>query len=105
MSAPKAGAAAGPVPGSAAAPIAAPARASAAQTRAAVAAATETSLAADVLEGAEGSLLDLVDHLLNQGVVLQAEVVLGLASIDLIYLRLTALVCAADRVLPRPSRG
>ena len=77
--------------------------AAAAQPTAAVAAATETSLAADVLEGAEGSLLDLVDHLLNQGVVLQAEVVLGLASIDLIYLRLTALVCAADRVLPPPA--
>jgi hypothetical protein len=32
--------------------------------------------------------------------VLQAEVVLGLASIDLIYVRLTAVVCAADRILP-----
>lgn len=92
-----------PLPGSAAAPIAAPAKWTAAEQRAAVAAATETTLAADVLDGAEGSLLDLVDHLLNQGVVVQAEVVLGLASIDLIYLRLTALVCAADRVLPPPA--
>jgi hypothetical protein len=28
-------------------------------------------------------------------------VVIGLAGIDLIYLRLTALLCAADRILPK----
>ena len=54
-----------------------------------------------LLASADGSLLDLVDHLLNQGVVLQAEVILGLASIDLVYLRLTALLCATDRLAPR----
>ncbi|MES1243658.1 MAG: gas vesicle protein GvpJ [Acidobacteriota bacterium] len=48
----------------------------------------------------ETSLLDLVDNLLNQGVVITGEVVIGLAGIDLIYLQLTALLCAADRVLP-----
>lgn len=48
----------------------------------------------------ESSLLDLVDNLLNQGVVIHGEVVLGLAGVDLIYLRLSALLCAADRVLP-----
>ena len=52
----------------------------------------------------ESSLLDLVDNLLNQGVVIQGEVVLGLAGIDLVYLRLSALLCAADRVLPPKSR-
>jgi hypothetical protein len=30
-------------------------------------------------------------------------VVIGLAGIDLIYLRLTALLCAADRLLPQVS--
>jgi len=29
------------------------------------------------------------------------DVTLGVAGIDLIYLRLSALLCAADRVLPR----
>jgi hypothetical protein len=53
----------------------------------------------EVVAGADGSLLDLVDHLLNQGVVITGEVVLGLADIDLIYLRLSAVLCAADRVL------
>ena len=58
-----------------------------------------------VLEGADSSLLDLVDNLLNQGVVITGEVVLGLAGVDLIYLRLSALLCAADRVLPFPPKS
>lgn len=49
---------------------------------------------------AQTSLLDLVDNLLNQGVVITGEVVIGLAGVDLIYLELSALLCAADRVLP-----
>ncbi len=32
------------------------------------------------------------------------DVVIGLAGIDLIYLRLSALLCAADRVLPPRDR-
>jgi gas vesicle protein GvpA/GvpJ/GvpM family len=54
-----------------------------------------------VEEAANTSLLDLVDNLLNRGVVLDGEVVLGVANVDLVYLRLSALLCAADRVLPR----
>jgi hypothetical protein len=46
----------------------------------------------------EASLLDVVDSLLNKGVVLTADVVLALADVDLVYLRLSALLCAADRV-------
>jgi len=49
---------------------------------------------------ASGSLLDLVDNLLNKGVVLTGEVTLGIAGVDLVYARLTVLLCAADRVLP-----
>ena len=55
----------------------------------------------DLIGTSDVSLLDTVDHLLNQGVVLSGEVMIGLAGIDLIYLRLSALLCAADRVLPR----
>lgn len=55
----------------------------------------------EVLEGSEVSLLETVDHLLNQGVVLTGDVVIGLAGVDLIYLRLSAILCAADRILPR----
>ena len=55
----------------------------------------------DLLGHPENSLLDLVDNLLNQGVVIHGEVVLGLAGVDLVYLQLSALLCAADRVLPK----
>jgi hypothetical protein len=49
----------------------------------------------------ETSLLDVIDSLLNKGVVLNADVILALANVDLVYLRLSALLCAADRVLER----
>jgi len=65
----------------------------------------EPSAELDILEGADGSLLELVDHLLNQGVVLTGDLVLGLAGVDLIYARLSLLLCAADRVLPRTDRS
>lgn len=64
------------------------------------------SLAAS-LPGQEpaGSLLDLVDNLLDQGVVVTGDAVLGLAGVDLVYLRLSLLLAAADRVLPpSPTR-
>lgn len=61
-------------------------------------------LAEALLGGPESSLLDLVDHLLDQGVVVTGDVVLGLAGIDLVYLRLSLLLAAADRVLP-PARA
>ncbi|MFL6192959.1 MAG: gas vesicle protein [Thermoanaerobaculia bacterium] len=59
--------------------------------------------ALEVLEGSDVSLLDTVDHLLNQGIVLTGEVVIGLAGVDLIYLRLSAVLAAADRILPKPE--
>jgi hypothetical protein len=57
-----------------------------------------------VIDAAEASLLDVIDSLLSKGVVLNAELVLALANVDLVYLRLSALVCAADRILPPPRR-
>jgi hypothetical protein len=60
--------------------------------------------AAALLATPDASVLDLVDHVLNKGVVVTGDVVLGLASIDLIYLQLSVLLAAADRVLG-PSAG
>jgi hypothetical protein len=57
--------------------------------------------AARIVLSSETSLLDVIDSLLNKGVVLNADVILALANVDLVYLRLSALLCAADRVLPR----
>ena len=59
----------------------------------------------ELIERTDVSLLDTVDHLLNKGLVLTGEVVIGLAGIDLIYLRLTALLCAADRILPKEKEA
>jgi hypothetical protein len=58
------------------------------------------SVADQVLEAPEATLLDLLDNLLNKGVMANGDVTLGVAGIDLIYLRLSTLLCAADRVLP-----
>lgn len=54
--------------------------------------------ARQILGEADASLLDLVDNVLTKGVMIEGEVVLGLADVDLVYLRLSALLCAADRI-------
>lgn len=53
-----------------------------------------------VVDRRDGTLLDLVDNVLNKGVVLNGELMLSLASVDLVYARLSVLLCAADFVLP-----
>ena len=58
------------------------------------------AVADQVLAAPESTLLDLLDNLLNKGVMANGDVTLGVAGIDLIYLRLSALLCAADRVFP-----
>jgi len=47
---------------------------------------------------ADETLLELVDHVLNKGVVVSGDVMLSIAGVDLVYLRLSALLCAADRI-------
>jgi hypothetical protein len=54
---------------------------------------------ASLVPAAQTSLADVIDNLLNRGVVLHAEVILALADVDLVYLRLSALLCAADRIV------
>jgi len=57
-----------------------------------------------VLEGIDASLLDIVDHVLNQGIVVTGDLLLGVADVDLVYLRASIVLCAADRILgPRPG--
>ena len=58
----------------------------------------------ELLESTDDSLLDLVDNLLNRGVVISGEVMLGLAGVDLVYVRLQAILCSADRVEQRQPR-
>jgi hypothetical protein len=52
----------------------------------------------ELIAQADASLLDLVDNVLTKGVIIDGEVMLGLAGVDLIYLRLSAILCAADRI-------
>ena len=59
---------------------------------------------ARIVDDSERSLVDAIDNLLNQGVMLNADIILALANVDLVYLRLSALLCAADRVLPARAR-
>ncbi len=54
---------------------------------------------ARLIDEDEASLLDLIDNLLSKGVMLNADLILALADVDLVYVRLSALLCAADRVL------
>ena len=53
-----------------------------------------------VLDATDASLLDIVDNVLNKGVVLSGDLTIALAQVDLVYARLSVLLCAADRVLP-----
>lgn len=59
-----------------------------------------TTEAERVLGDEDASLLDVVDNALSKGVVLSGDITLALANVDLVYLRLSLLLCAADRVLP-----
>ena len=60
--------------------------------------------AEEILERADASLLEIIDHVLNKGVMIQGEVILGVAGVDLVYLRLNALLCAADKLLDAPGK-
>lgn len=50
------------------------------------------------------SLLDLVDNLLSKGLLIHGELVLGLAGVDLVYLGISVVVCASDKLLPPAER-
>lgn len=58
----------------------------------------------EILGPTDASLLDIVDNLLNKGVVLTGDLTIGLAQIDLVYARVSLLLSAADRVLPGEQR-
>ncbi len=59
---------------------------------------------AQIVDEEQASVLDLIDNLLSKGVMLNADLILALADVDLVYVRLSALLCAADRVMS-PGSG
>ena len=60
--------------------------------------ATEADLILETPQDA--TLFDMLDKLLNKGVVLNGDIVLGVAGVDLVYLRLSSLLCAIDLIFP-----
>ena len=61
----------------------------------------QSSKAEQILRQADATLLDIIDHVLNQGVVITGDVIIGVAGVDLIYLGLSVVLCPSDRVAPR----
>jgi Gas vesicle protein len=53
----------------------------------------------------QASLVDLLDRLLGTGVVLAGDVVISLAGVDLVEVRLNALITTVRTDLDRPYRG
>jgi hypothetical protein len=47
-------------------------------------------------EGAELSLLETLDHVLNRGLVLAGEITIAVADIDLIFIGLNVLVSSVE---------
>jgi hypothetical protein len=47
----------------------------------------------------EASMLDILDHVLNAGVVLHGSVVISVAGVDLVYLGLNAILTSVETAL------
>jgi hypothetical protein len=47
----------------------------------------------------ETSLLDILDHVLNAGVVLHGSIVISVAGVDLVYLGLNAVLTSVETAL------
>jgi hypothetical protein len=46
----------------------------------------------------ESSLLDVVDNVLNKGMLLNGDLILGVANVDFIYAKLSVLLAALDKI-------
>lgn len=46
----------------------------------------------------QSSVLDVLDNTLNRGALLTGDVVLGVANVDLIYVKLSVLLAAIDKL-------
>lgn len=53
----------------------------------------------------ETSLLDILDHVLNAGVVLHGSLVISLAGVDLVYIGLNAVVTSVETALRHLGDG
>jgi hypothetical protein len=52
----------------------------------------------------ESTLLDVVDSILNRGAVVNGDLILGVANVDLIYANLSVVLAAVDRAMQPVNR-
>jgi hypothetical protein len=53
----------------------------------------------------ETSLLDILDHVLNAGVVIHGSIILSLAGVDLVYLGLNVVLTSVETALQNLGPG
>lgn len=53
----------------------------------------------------EASLLDILDHVLNAGVVLHGSIVISVAGVDLVYLGLNAVLTSVETAVKHISQA
>jgi hypothetical protein len=53
----------------------------------------------------EPTLLDILDHVLNSGVVIQGSLVISLAKVDLVYIGLNVVLTSVETALKHVDRG
>jgi hypothetical protein len=56
----------------------------------------ENNLLAGIIGQDEASLLDILDHVLNAGVVIHGSLIISLAGVDLIYLGLNVVLTSVE---------
>jgi gas vesicle structural protein len=49
--------------------------------------------------GDETSLLDILDHVLNQGAIIRGNIIISLAGVDLVYLGLDVILTSVETAL------
>lgn len=64
---------------------------------------TTASVEADLTGGQQIALVDLLDRLLGTGVVLSGDIVISLAGVDLVQVRLNALISTIRAEAPPPG--
>jgi hypothetical protein len=55
--------------------------------------------------GGDISLLDILDHVLNSGVVVHGSLVISLAGVDLVYVGLNVVLTSVETALRNIDRG
>ena len=56
------------------------------------------------VEGDEISLLEILDHVLNSGVVIHGSIVISLAGVDLVYVGLNVILTSVETALRNIKR-